>query len=273
MKKFGRLSLLILLISVAYFSLYNFKIWYTRDEDGPVISMEEEELQVSVSDGTDILMQGVTAYDEKDGDVTSTMVIESISGFVDKNTRYINYAAFDENNHVAKASRKLVYTDYEPIRFSISSALRFAVTNSNSKDVLKYVKAYDCIDGDISNQITFSEDSTVDVSTAGDYKVTLMVRNSAGDEAVLPVTITMYTNADELAAPSISLSSYLVYTKVGEPIDPRSYIINQVDELERYRISDNVNYDVPGTYEIQYSLKDDNGHEGKANLVVVVEER
>lgn len=271
MRKLRLLSLVVLLISVSYFALYKFHTWRTYDAEGPVITMEEQELHVKVADGDEVLLQGVTAADEKDGDVTSSIVIESISDFVEPGVRYVNYAAFDGNNHVAKASRKVIYEDYEPIRFAIAAPLRFAASSASAKEMLTYVHAYDCVDGDISGKITFSEDSSVSISTPGEYSVKLVVRNSAGDEAVLPVTITIYTNAEETASPKIELTEYLVYTPVGSSIDPLSYIANPVEDLQRYSITGGVDYQTPGTYEIEYQLEA-NGHVGSVHLVVVVEE-
>ena len=310
MKNFKWLSLLVLLFSVLIFGGYNWKVLKNQDKLGPVITMDEAQIYVSIKDDESVLLKGVTATDNKDGDVTSSLVIESISSFVD-GKRYVNYAAFDSDNHVSKASRKVVYTDYTPIRFSLEEPLRFPVITSGTLDVLGYIYAEDCLDGDISDRITFSEDSSISVYSADEYEVTIEVTNSAGDMAELPVTITMYDTATENAAPKIQLSEYLVYTKTGQALDARGYLESVTyrgteygitsergtfavdtsamgqDELsafqneqqtspsvslEKFKITDEVDYQTPGVYEIQYELTDDEENVGNVNLVVVVEE-
>lgn len=308
MRKVRWLSLGVLLVSIAYFVFYNWNVWRTKDNLGPVITMEETQVYAKVSDGEEVLLQGVTAVDAKDGDVTSSLVVESISDFVDGQTRYVNYAAFDSDNHVSKASRKLIYVDYTSIRFSLDVPLRFAATSSGTKDILGYVHAEDCLDGDISDRITFSANSKIDVYSPGEYAVELTVKNSAGDETVLPVTVTIYDAAEENAAPKIALSQYLVYTTVGKRLDPKSFLSNVTWRSTEYTLTngrgtfcidtdgmteeeglayedsspavsydlfaiiDSTDYQTPGVYEIEYMLEDDSEHVGKVNLVVVVEE-
>lgn len=308
MRKVRWLSLGVLLVSIAYFVFYNWNVWRTKDNLGPVITMEETQVYAKVSDGEEVLLQGVTAVDAKDGDVTSSLVVESISDFVDGQTRYVNYAAFDSDNHVSKASRKLIYVDYTSIRFSLDVPLRFAATSSGTKDILGYVHAEDCLDGDISDRITFSANSKIDMYSPGEYAAELTVKNSAGDKTVLPVVITIYDTAEENAAPKIELSQYLVYTTVGNPLDPKTFLSNvtwrsteyaltdglgtfcvDTSELtdeerlvyqesspavsyDRFTIVDPTDYQTPGVYEIEYLLEDDSDHVGKVNLVVVVEE-
>lgn len=272
MKKFKWLSLVVLAVSVAVFTVYSVGSWREKEDQAPAITMEETELYVSVTDDDAVLLQGVTAYDDMDGDVTGSLIVESLSDFVDENTRYVNYAAFDSNHHVAKASRKIIYTDYQPTRVSITAPLRFAAVTSGTKELLGNVYAEDCLDGDISDQVVIANDTSVNVNNPGEYKVNLTVTNSAGDQAVIPVTITMYTNAEESAAPKIQLSQYLVYTTVGKAMNPLDFITNPVDSYEGYVINDPTDYQTPGTYEIEYQLSDGKGHVGKAHLVVVVEE-
>lgn len=311
MKKIKWLSFAVLLFSIAAFGAFQWKKIKNRDTLGPVISMSEEQIYVSVKDKETALLQGMTALDAKDGDVTDSLAVESISGFVEENKRYVSYAAFDSDNHVTKASRKLVYTDYEPTRFSLEDSLRFPATSYGSLDLLSIVRAQDCLDGDISDRVNFSTDSSVYVYYTGDYEVTLEVTNSAGDTAQLPVTITIYDSAKENMAPHIALTDYLVYTKKGRSLEPLDYLdtvtyrgteyeVTQErgtfdvdtsemsrDELkafqeeqkespsvcrDKFMIQDHTDYQTPGVYEIQYTLMDEDENTGEVNLIVVVEE-
>lgn len=311
MKRFRWLSLVVLLFAMVYFVSYNVKTVLTKDTEGPVITLEEEELHISVKDGDDVLLADVTADDVKDGDVTESVVIESISDFTGEKERYVNYAAFDSDNHVSKVSRKVVYTDYTPPRFEILEPLQFVVSNSKTQDILGSVRAVDCMEGDISDKIRFSAESSISVNLPGKYQAELEVTNSAGDTTTLPVQITIYDVAEVNETPRIVLSDYLIYIKPGENLDPKSYLqsvswhgteysltegrgtfdidTSEMDSetLSAYReelqsspsvsyakfaIQEQVDYQTPGVYRIDYLLEDENENVGEVNLIVVVEE-
>ena len=302
------LCTLVLIASVAAFGLFNWNYYKKKDTLGPVINMDSSDIVVSVNDPQSQVMAGVTATDSKDGDVTALMLIENLSEFVEENTRIVSYAAFDKDNHVSKAQRRMTYSDYVPPHFSLSAPMRFPVT-SGSVNYLKNISAWDCLDGDISGQITFTAGSVINTDTASDYKVILEVTNSAGDTVQLPVTITVYDSMLANAAPTIELSDYLIYTGIGQKLEPLDYItrviyhnteyeltdeegtfaVNTEDwsnwakkefaerepavNRERFQINDMVNYQVPGTYEIIYELTDLEGNTGRVILTVVVEEQ
>ena len=299
---------LILILSLVFFGTYNYRLYKNSDKEGPVISIVKDTIEVSVNDDYSTFLEGVTAYDERDGDVTDSIGIESVTGFIDEEctTRQINYVAFDQNSHVAKASRKLVYTDYTPIHFSLTAPLKFPEQASNV-NILGVIHAEDCLDGDISKLIIFSEDSTIQVDTAGDYDVVLYATNSSGDTEELPVTIHVYEKATESVLPQIALNDYLVYTNVGKRINPYDYIksvtysgieylttdgegtfaidtstmtreekeefIKQDPEvnINKFNITDSVDYSTPGVYEVKYTIDTLNGERGYVYLVVVVE--
>lgn len=300
-------STLVLILAAAAFVLYNRNYYRGKDSLGPIIEMDSAEIYVSVYDPDQQPLAGMTATDGKDGDVTSLMLIENISDFVAENTRVVSYAAFDRDNHVSKAERRMIYTDYTEPVFSLSGPLRFPAA-STRKDYLNNLTVTDCLDGNMSDQAAFTSDSVINTSVPGDYKVTVAVTNSAGDTHTLPVTLTVYDQTKESSVPSIALTDYLVYTVPGQRIDPislidhvtyrgteygitteegtfavdtegwSSYSLRQFREREpavnqeRFEITDLVNYQVPGVYEIIYSLAALDGGEGSVRLIVIVEE-
>lgn len=301
------LSTLVLLGAVYIFARYMVTTFQNNDTVGPNIEMDDLQIEISVKDPEVKLLRGITAIDARDGDVTSSLVVENISQFVSENTRTVTYAAFDKNNNVTKATRSMIYTDYVRATFSLRSALRFPV-GSTQQTIIKTIHAVDSIDGDVTDQVSFSTDSVINLDTAGDYKVVAEVTNSAGDKFSLPLTIMIYDSSVYSSAPKIWLTEYLVYTKVGEPIEPLDYLKGmtyrstdypvteeegtfRVDtsEMEReeilefrerdpavnislFDVMDMTNYNYPGVYEIQYTLSDGEGNRGRVILTVVVEE-
>ena len=294
MKRLKIFSIILLILSIVVCVGYEFKWSRGTDKLGPQISMDETLIHVSVKASDKELMQGVTAWDEKDGDVTNSIVIENISTFLDKGRRLISYVAFDSDNHVTKAFRQIVYTDYTSPRFQLTEPLCFIV---GTDEIMEGMRAKDCIDGDISDKIKISSDSVIYTGVAGEYSIKLQVTNSCGDMVTLPVTVEMCERSDYASRPKIGLTDYIVYTKTGEKLDTSSYLQNVTigdqeyaltDGEETYgtenarnyhtisrsriEIDDKVNYDKAGVYEITYTMSGMEGSKGKTRLIVVVEE-
>lgn len=291
----GRLklaSILICLAAVLIYGGYEMIDRFFTDQTVPVIKIEEEVLSVSIKDGKKSLLKGVTAHDEKDGDVTDSLVIESISRFIGEK-RIVTYAAFDKDNHVGKAERVITYTDYEPPKFSSKNGFRIPLKTDKGPEGLC---ATDCIDGDITKQIKNTPGGYVDTNTDGEYQFQFQVANKAGDVEYLPVTIEVYDPAENHLTPQIYLSEYIVYVKKGEKINPKAYlekvvigsgeyeVVNGTSSysasrptlggtIGRHEISmddSDVNYKKAGTYEAVFSLRVNGEYTGKNRLVIVV---
>ena len=95
---------------------------YTTDTTMPEIRVAEEPLSISIADGTDALMSGVTAYDAKDGDITDKLILQKIE-MGEGGEVSATYAVSDNDSHVVTRTRTIIYTDYVPPRFSLSKEL------------------------------------------------------------------------------------------------------------------------------------------------------
>ncbi|MFR8335181.1 MAG: tyrosine-protein phosphatase [Oscillospiraceae bacterium] len=74
----------------------------TVDDVPPVLTCTEGVLEVSVSASQEELPSGVTAWDNRDGDLTSEIMIDHISTLIGANTAKITYVVFDSSDRVAK---------------------------------------------------------------------------------------------------------------------------------------------------------------------------
>lgn len=296
------------ILAVSIIAFAGFKIYQksTSDSEGPVIKMDKEEIQISTEDDEAAILKGVTATDSGDGDVTDSLVIESISGFDENKKRTASLVAFDQDNHVTRAKRIISYSDYTPIRFAITKPLKFAYL-AGDINIMSGIYAKDCIDGNISRKIRFSEDSLVKTDVVGDYDIKVVVTNSVGDTAELPLTVSIYDNSKDQYCPSIKLSEYLIYIKQGEKINPLDYVegityrgedykltdgegtfafdtsgmdpaqreaLSQQEATvsqNRFKITDSVDYNKVGTYKIEYEIEDNEGFHDSVFLNVVVE--
>lgn len=238
----------------------------------PVISFSSSEIQISVHDPDTALLAGVSAKDNRDGDLSSRILIGGISKLITENTAKVSYLVFDSSDNMASAERIVRYTDYSRPALSLQGSLIFPLGGAVSLD--GKVMAEDVIDGDISGQIRVS---AMDASAfqEGTYSITVSVTNSVGDtaEMLLPLVVTEKGLQDG----EILLSDYLVHIPQGGKFNPMDYPSTAVDAAgrtvswDKITCTNPVNTDVPGMYCVLYSAEC-----GKldlsAALAVVVEE-
>lgn len=76
-----------------------------RDRKPPEIRFPETEAVYEIGGDITVLYEGVTAFDKKDGDVSSSLLIENVVICDDGENAMVSYAACDSDNNVAKAYR------------------------------------------------------------------------------------------------------------------------------------------------------------------------
>lgn len=274
-----RLQILLLAAAVIMVILYIVNRWvlYSRfDRSTPEITFDSEVLEVSVAVTEEELLNGVTAADKKDGDVTDTIIIESISKMLGDHERIVTYAAFDKDNHVGKAQRKIRYTDYTSPRFSLDGPLEAGTMNAEMSDILAPLHATDCIDGDLTSQIVVIDTEITSMSAdamTAQYEV--QVTNSCGDVTTLKLPVRMQMNTSGSFA-EIKLSEYLAYRKVGEVVDPAAFVVSASAGGQEYgvggvQINSNLDTSMPGVYTVTYTLSVE-GNSTSTDLIIVVEE-
>ena len=190
MKRLRILTLILLILSVGAFFATNALRRLRADSTLPQISCGDDVLYLSVEDGRDAMLQGMNAWDGKDGDLTGDIVVERVSGGEEKGQLTVSYAVADSDRHVAGYTRTVVYTDYRSPQFYLSKPLRYGV--GEDIQVRDRLGALDQIDGTISDRIKVSTDS-LQTYYAGLYPVTVEVTNSLGDTASLTLDIEIYS--------------------------------------------------------------------------------
>lgn len=272
MKILRLLTVMLFIAASCVFGWYYIQEKSNTDLTVPTIQMDEPLIQVSIHDDEKALLQGLTAYDEKDGDLTHKIIVESISQFVDKDTCTVTYAVADGDKHVAKCTRKVQYIDYEKPQFYLKQPMVFDVGDGVAVD--KFVGAVDCIEGDISDRVIITA-TDYQAGAAGVYSMSLLVTNSKGDIAYLDISL--FVEGMDIRAPEIELTDYLIYVKQGQELDFNSYVkdvyslYNNIDR-ESFLISGAYDPNTPGVYHIHYYVEDIQGNDEHTVLTVVVEE-
>ena len=218
------------IISVLLFGGYTLIRAVTVDRTLPIIEMDSDEVTISVKGGDAAILEGIKASDEKDGDITGNLFVESKSTFIEKGIFKATIAVADSDNHVTKVERKVTYSDYRSPQFTLTEPLKFLTTRENRDDlnIAESLRANDVVDGDISNKIKISSEYSINGYTTGDSHMEFIVTNSMGDTSKLPVTVNIYSALEESGLPEIILSNYLINTPVGAGADIEA-LIEQIE--------------------------------------------
>lgn len=266
MKKIKICSILLFLISTVAFVGFRFYEGVAADRKAPVITAKEDTVRVSVEDEEAKLLEGVTAKDSRDGDVTDSLVIQSLSPFIEGTQRTVNYAAVDDSGNVGYFSRTMEYSDYQAPAFSLSSPLRFPM--GSTINICEGLTASSVLDGDLSGSVKYSLDRAISNAAPASYPVEFRVTDSAGRTSYLTTEIEVFDRAAESI--EVSLSAYLIYLKPGDAFDPAAYYVG-ADVEGDLSIQSNVNTAQAGSYYADYYVTN-GARTGKTRLVVVVGE-
>ncbi len=289
MKKKSWLLLIPIAACIAIFVGYGAVDRISTDAKAPEIKISDELLYVSVNDPKEMLLQGITASDNRDGDVTSSVVVESIRLMNSEGMVNVGYAAFDSEGNVAKVNRKVQYTDYVSPRFILSEPMIFA-ENSNF-DVLGVIKAYDQLDGNITHRIRATSLTEGSIAQPGIHNIEFRVTNSLNETVEVVIPVEVYAAGAYEA--NLTLTDYLVYVEAGSYFNAESYLDTFSRGTNKTYLKNGLPYsyslytegevdtNTPGVYYVDYNVTYtnpdpmaydmDQSYTGHSKLIVVVE--
>lgn len=283
-------QVLLILAALAVFVGYRQYDAIKSDVGAPEISINDTQtLQISVQTPKAELLQGVTAVDRHDGDVSDKLVVESMHLMDADGLIEVGYAVTDKSGNVAKATRMVQYTDYESPKFSLSAPLIYKVYEDF--DIMRSVFAQDVVDGDIQHRIRATALGEESIMSQGVHEVHFQVSNSLGDisEIILPVEV---IETGSYAA-DLTLTDYLIYLPQGAVFQPEEYLNEFTYRAEStslrnglphnffIEVTGAVQTQTPGVYHIEYLVTRvvqhatnpelDQMYSGYSKLIVVVE--
>ena len=222
-------------------------------EVGPVIECPEEVLEVSIHDGEQALLTGVTARDKQDGDLTDRVMVGGVSKLIGGNRAKVTCMVFDSDDKMASLVRQVRYTDYRRPRISLRAPLVFA--SEKEAKLLEQVMVSDVLDGDLSEKARVS--TLWATEDEGVYSATVLVTNSMGDTAMVEVPVLIGRSG------GILLRRQVIYLQQGEAFDPKAALASDATGVQ---IQSEVDTAKAGCYWVRYSRGD-----ALAILTVVVE--
>ena len=268
------LALLILTIagSAAYAVL-------NKDKGGkaPSLTGTKDKISVPCEYSASDLLQGLTASDEEDGDLTDGIIIGNFSKFKSRGTADLEYVVYDSDGNYDSYKREVRFSDYEPPKISFYKPYVFYATKTTSAALRQYTEANDMLDGDITKHLKIT-DTDADFEMIGDYTVSISVKNSFGDEVNMEFPVHILDAAEDKGN-SISLKAYIVYLDKGTGFDPKEYFIDVVENYSGRAVSPetyslNIDSDVDmsknGIYEAHYTAVSSEGSTLAATWLTVV---
>ncbi|GAV11695.1 bacillolysin / Insecticidal delta-endotoxin protein [Paenibacillus sp. NAIST15-1] len=131
------------------------------------------------------------------------------------------------------------------------------------------VTAADKMDGDLTDRIVI--EGAVDSSTPGAYKLVYTVENSQGLQAVVERTITVAEKINHKPVIHGAMDKTIL---VGEQFDPKVGVTATDEEdgdlSDRIVIEGTVDSSTPGTYELVYTVEDNQGLQASAERKITV---
>lgn len=223
-------------------------------EVGPVIECPEEILEVSIHDGPQALLAGVTARDSQDGDLTDRIMVGGVSKLIGGDRAKVTCMVFDSDDNMASLVRQVRYTDYRRPRIALREPLVFE--DDSQAKLLSHVTVTDVLDGDLSAKARVS--TLWATGDEGVYSATILVTNSMGDTAMVDVPVLIGRTAG-----GIRLRQQVLYLTQGEAFDP---MVQLRSDRTGVQVQSDVDTQAPGCYWVRYSRGEE-----LAILTVVVE--
>lgn len=217
---------------------------YREDRNGPEISVPQEEITYVAGTDTSALLNGVTAQDDRDGDVTDTVTIESIIPNADQTGASVVYVAKDSKNNVTKETRTILYS---------TDANQAAAQAAAEQVAADQAAAEQAAQGDAAGESAQTTDD-----------------GAAQNEAAIA--------ALSAESPRFYLTQYSVELERGAELNELSYVQDISDDedsrdelYQGIRISGEVDTNTPGEYTLEYHVVDSDGNNSNvAQLRVTV---
>ena len=227
----------------------NVVVYIGEDRNGPEISVPQEEITYVAGTDTSALLNGVTAQDDRDGDVTDTVTIESIIPNADQTGASVVYVAKDSKNNVTKETRTILYST-DANQAAAQAAAEQAAADQAAQD---QAAAEQAAQGDAAGERAQTTDD-----------------GAAQNEAAIA--------ALSAESPRFYLTQYSVELERGAELNELSYVQDISDDedsrdelYQGIQISGEVDTNTPGEYTLEYHVVDSDGNNSNvAQLRVTV---
>ncbi|MDA3730137.1 DUF5011 domain-containing protein [Niameybacter massiliensis] len=230
-----------------------------------------QDVTLTVGDTFDA-MEGVTATDKEDGDLTSAIKVNEVVDTEVVGTYELVYTVSDSEELETIATRSVIVEEKVNARPQIHGVKDVKLTVGDTFDAMEGVTATDKEDGDLTSAIKVS--GAVDTEVAGTYELVYRVSDSEGLEATATRIVVVEEKAN--TKPVIHGVKDMTLT-VGDTFDAMEGVTatdaEDGDLTATIKVSGIVDTEVAGTYKLVYTVSDSKGLEATATRTVVVKEK
>lgn len=202
-------------------------------------------------------------------DISDRITIDSKALDTTKVGTYeIKYTIKDRYGNTASVVRSVEVLDNVPPVITLYGGYSVSVYLGQTFNDPGYI-AKDNVDGDITKDVEVTGE--VDVSRVGNYTLTYMVEDKAGNET----TVTRKVNILPIPSPTLVLrGSNLVYHPVGKAFNEPGFFANDPIKgniSKNVTVSGKVDVNKLGTYTLTYTVTGTNGTKTVTRTVIVVD--
>ena len=235
-------------------------LFVTRDKTGPkIIVSEDRKIAYNTDSDKTVLLDGVTAIDEKDGDVSDSLRVESVRNNEDGSLE-VTYSAVDDSRNVTKLTCKVETLNQENSGEDAQEE-KTEASEENQEENLEESQEntqQEAEDKEAQNQEEANQEEVDDSNSDTDAAI-----------AALPE-----------GSPQLRLSTHQADLQVGASFQYMDYIESISDDKDetnelyrKIRLEGEVNTSQAGNYEISYYVTDsDKNQSNIEKLTVTVHE-
>jgi len=243
------IAILLCVASVLVFAL--------SDTKGPRIEVDQRNITYVSGDDTGPLLDGVTAFDKVDGDVTNSLLVKEITVLNSGDAAKVTYAARDKHNNISEGYRIVTYVEAD----EDYSELDELIDENNLDEVPS-----DNIEND-GNELPENIDTEEEVTEEDVSEDAEDNSEQTVDEAEKQQNATENTEEDK--TPKITLKQKSVNIGVGQTFNPSDYV-KLKENASSIEIDGAINVMVPGTYPLTFIVTGQDGKKASETLTVVV---
>lgn len=239
-------------IALAALTALSVVLVYRVDYTAPVITFTQD-IHYDDSQDISVLLEGVSAMDDKDGDVTDAILVESLIVLEDLTSAKVTYAVKDHSNNVAKAYRIVEYSGSGESIFTSSTGVLEEWPEISSPSERATTEPPTQQMTEPPTQATESvPESTQDTTTQSTSETT---SETTTKETTTQETTTAKQNNRNPQAPVLTLKRHEGSIELGGFFNVASYVENITDDedtreelFRRIGIEGTYNANQPGDY-------------------------
>ena len=234
------------------------------DSKGPKITVEQKSITYVNGDDKASLLDGVSAYDAVDGDVTVSLIVKDITVLNSGDTAKVTYAARDNSNNISEAYRIVTYVDSSEYYSEPDDEAMFQEITEG--EVTEAEASAENTEAQATEEPV--EDTTQETEEPTEEVKEEPQEEEKPEESEKPQPKAT-DNKPEDKTPKITLKQKSVNINVGQTFNPSDYIKSK-ENASSIAIDGAINVMAPGTYPLTFEVTGPDGKTASETLTVVV---